>query len=73
MTIEEQIKIACKAQGISLAELGRRIGLSQPSISQRVKTGKFTQEELKALGDAMGCKYVSYFQLPDGRKVDIIG
>ena len=69
MTMEDKIKKVCRIQGISLSELGRRVGLQQSVISRRVKTGKFTQEELAILAKAMGCKYHSYFEFPDGERV----
>lgn len=43
--------------------------MSQPSISNRLKTGKFTQDELNKMADIMGCEYVSNFIFPTGEKV----
>lgn len=45
------------------------MGMSQQSISNRLKTGKFTKEELEQMADALGCEYVSYFKFPDGTKI----
>lgn len=45
------------------------MGMSQASISKRVKTGKFTQEELEEMAAIMGCKYQSSFVFPDGNEV----
>ena len=45
------------------------MGMSQASISKRVKTGKFTQEELEEMASIMGCKYQSSFVFPDGNEV----
>ena len=69
MTIEEKIKRVCEIQGVSLTELGKRLGISQPTISKRLKVGKFTQEELREIGRVLGCRYYSYFVFPDGRRV----
>lgn len=56
--------------GITVTELGKRVGMSQQSISNRLKTGKFTQEELEEMGNALGCEYRSGFYFPDGNKVE---
>lgn len=69
ITIKQKVEAACKIAGISVSELGRQMGMSQPSISNRLKTGKFTQDELNKMADIMGCEYVSNFIFPTGEKV----
>lgn len=44
--------------------------MSQASISKRVKTGKFTQEELEKMAQIMGAEYRSGFYFPDGNKAE---
>lgn len=56
--------------GITVTELGRQMGMSQQSISYRLKTGKFRQDELEKMAEIMGCKYHSYFQFPNGSKAE---
>lgn len=63
------MKAACDVAGISLTELANRMGLSQSNFSQRLKTGKFTKEELEQMAQCLGCKYVSYFEFEDGTKI----
>lgn len=70
ITIQQKIKVACDIAGISLTELGARMGMSQASISKRVKTGKFTQEELEKMAGIMGAEYRSGFYFPDGNKAE---
>ena len=47
ITIQEQIKTACIHANISITELAKQFGISQSGFSQRMKTGKFTREELE--------------------------
>lgn len=54
------------ASGKTQQEIATAFGISQQAFSQRVKTGKFTQEELEKMAGIMGCKYVSCFLFPDG-------
>lgn len=69
MTLNQRIKASCALREISVAELGRRIGLSQSNFFQRLQKGKFTQEELEKIAEALECKYVSYFEFEDGTKI----
>ena len=70
ITLQQKIKVACELANMSMTELGNKVGMSQQSISKRVKTGKFTQEELEAIAHALGCEYKSGFYFPDGNKVE---
>lgn len=70
MNIKQKVLVACDIAGISMTELGRRLGMSQQSMTNRLKTGKFTQEELEKMGEALGCTYKSGFYFPDGNKVE---
>lgn len=54
---------------MSLTELGAKMGMSQASISKRIKTGKFTQEELQRMAEILGCEYKSMFIFPDGTSI----
>ncbi len=44
---KQKIETACKIAGITVTELGARMGMSQQTISYRLKTGKFRQDELE--------------------------
>ena len=69
MTIQQKVKAACDVAGMSLTELGAKMGMSQSSISKRLKTGKFTQEELETIAKIIGCEYVSFFKFNNGVKI----
>lgn len=70
LTLQQKIKVACDHAEISLTELGARMGMSQASISKRIKTGKFTQEELEEMAKHIGCVYRSSFEFSDGKIVE---
>ena len=69
ITIQQRVKAACDIAGMSLTELGLKMGMSQQNFSKRLKVGKFTQEELEEMGKYLGCEYISIFQFPDGKRV----
>ena len=70
LTIQQKINMACSAAEISKTELGKRIGLSQSAFSQRLKTGKFSDEDFQNIAKAIGAKYYSGFEFPDGTKIE---
>lgn len=70
ITLQQKITTACAMAGISATELGRSMGMSQQSISKRIKTGKFTQEELEKMAKILGAEWKSGFYFPDGNRVE---
>ena len=46
MTIPQKIKMALAYKGMSEAELSRAIGTSPSAFNQRMKTGKFSSEDM---------------------------
>lgn len=69
MDIVMKIKLAETYSGITEAELARRLGYkSQQAFAQRMKTGKFTGEELSRIASALGASYTCFFEFPDGTK-----
>lgn len=68
ITIQEQIKTAAIHANVSITELAKRFGISQPGFTQRMKTGKFTKEELEKIANILGCEYFSCFRFPDGKE-----
>lgn len=69
MTISQKIKMALAYQGMSEAELARSIGTSPSAFNQRMKTGKFSSDELNRIAQALGAEYYFGFQFPDGTEV----
>lgn len=68
MTTAKQIKMALAYKEMSEAELARAIGSSPSAFNQRMKTDKFTKEELENIAAAVGAVYVAAFEFPDGTK-----
>ena len=50
MTIPQKIKMALAYKGMSEAELARAVGSSPQAFNQRMKTGKFSTEEMQKDG-----------------------
>ncbi len=69
ITLQQQVKAACNIAGVSVTELGKKMGMSQSNFSQRLKNGKFTKEELAQMADLLGAEFHFYFEFEDGTKI----
>ncbi len=69
MDIAKKIKLAITYAGISEAELARRIGTSSQAFGQRLKTGKFSTDELNKIADVLGANYFFGFRFNDGTEI----
>ena len=67
-TIQEQIKTAAIHANVNLVNIAKAFGVSQSAFSQRMKTGKFTREELEKIALILGCEYISFFRFSDGKE-----
>lgn len=70
ITIQQKIDMCCIAADISKTELAKRLGMTQPAFSQRLKTGKFSDQDFDKIAKAVGAKYYSGFIFPDGTKIE---
>lgn len=70
LSIQQKIEMACTVVGISKTELGKRLGMTQSAFSQRLKTGKFSDEDFEKMAKALGAEYFSGFKFPDGTMVE---
>ena len=69
MDMTKKIRLAETYAGVKEAELARRLGKTSQALGQRIKTGKFSIEELETIAKAMGAEFVCYFEFPDGEKI----
>ena len=69
MTVPQKIKMALAYANMSESELARAIGTSPQAFNQRMKTGKFTSEDLEKIANAMNAEYFFGFEFKDGTKI----
>ena len=69
MTVPQKIKMALGYKGMSESELARAIGTSPQAFNQRMKTGKFSSEDMEKIAEALGAKYFFGFEFEDGTKI----
>jgi len=67
--IKKKIKMALAFANMSEAELARRLGSTPQAFNKRVRTGKFTSEELDGMATVLGAEFVCAFRFPDGTEI----
>lgn len=70
MTTSEQIRVLCVRCGVSLSELARKINQTPQNFNSKLKRNTIKQEELKQIAVALNAKYVQYFVLPNGERIE---
>lgn len=66
MDIPTKIKMAEAYAKVSEADLARRLGKTPQAFGQRMKTGKFSSEDLESIAAALGAEVKITFTFPDG-------
>lgn len=69
MDIPTKIKLAETYARISEADLARRLGKTPQAFGQRMKTGKFSSEDLERIAAALGAEIHVVFRFPDGTEI----
>ena len=69
MTLQKQIKMALTYKGMTLTDLALALSMNPQAFNQRMRTAKFTKQELIDIAGIIGCQYVCYFEFPDGTKI----
>ena len=69
MTISQKIKMALAYKGMSEAELARAVGSSPSAFNQRMKTGKFSSEDMEKIAEALEASFFFGFEFKDGTKI----
>ena len=69
MDIPTKIRMAEAYAKISEADLARRLGKTPQAFGQRMKTGKFSSEDLENIAAALGAEIKVAFVFPDGTEV----
>ena len=60
---------ACIHAGISLTELGVRLGKTRQALNERLNKGRFTHKEMTDIANGIGCNYSNYFELENGMRI----
>ena len=62
MTVKQLIDMSTAYDGITNAELARRLGWTPQILFNRMKTGKFSVEDWEKIGAALGAEFYMGFR-----------
>ena len=65
MTVPQKIQMALAYKNMSESKLARAIGTSPQAFNQRMKTGKFSSEDMEKIAEAMGAEFFFGFRFKD--------
>lgn len=66
MDMRKKIEMACTYAGKSQAALARELGITPQAFNNRLKTCKFSVEELEKIAKILGARYNYSFTFDDG-------
>jgi len=69
MTNAQKIKQALTYVNMSMSELARKMNVTPQALGQRLKTDKFSTEELEEIAKIVGANYKATFKFPDGTEI----
>lgn len=65
----QKIRMALAYKKMSESKLAEALGKTPQAFNQRMKTDKFTTEDLTKIAEVLGATYISEFSFPDGTKI----
>ena len=70
ITLQQQIEMAIAySGGVTKKEIAEKMNVTPSAFGQRLKTGKFTKEELQRIAAILDAEYISFFKFKDGKEI----
>lgn len=72
MRIDDSIKILCIKCDITASELSRRLNVTPQALSQKIKRGKFSLDDLQTIATVTGCQLECRFIFANDDKITVV-
>ena len=70
LSMSEKIKVLLMRRNMTLAQLAEKTGQSRQNLSNKMTRDNFSEKELLAIAEALGCTFEASFVMTDtGEKV----
>ena len=69
ITVGEKIRIIMGRLNVSMTKLAELTGQTRQNLSNKFTRGNFTESDIEAMANALGCSVDIRFILPDGSEV----
>lgn len=64
---KDTIKLILAMAGMNMTQVAQKMNMTLNNFSAKVNRETFKEEDFEKLAEAVGAKYVRYFEFPDGR------
>lgn len=61
--------MAIAYSNVEKKDIADKFNVTPSAFGQRLKTGKFTKEELQKIASVLDAEYVCFFKFKDGKKI----
>ena len=65
----EKMRILLKRKKMTIADLAAAIGTSNQNLSNKLSRDNFTEQELRKIAEALGCRFEGFFIFEDGEQI----
>lgn len=65
LSMSEKIKVLLMRRNMTLAQLAEKTGQSRQNLSNKMTRDNFSEKELLAIAEALGCTYQANFVMND--------
>ena len=69
MTVAEKIRLIMKRQNMTMGNLADATKQTRQNLSNKMSRGNFTEKDIEALANALGCQVKITFILSDGTEI----
>ena len=69
MTVAEKVRFIMKRVNMSMGDIAESTGQTRQNLSNKMTRGNFSEKEIRAIAEAMGCRVEIKFTLPDGTEI----
>lgn len=69
LSVAEKIRLIMKRLGFTMGFLAETSGQTRQNLSNKMSRDNFTEKDVHALANAMGCSVRIIFTLPDGTEI----
>lgn len=69
MSTAKKVKMLLVENELTITELAKLLGTTQPNISGKLKRDNFSENELKEIAKVCGAEIEINFKLKDGRRI----
>ncbi len=69
LTMGEKLRILLRRKKITISALADMVGTSRQNLTNKLTRDNFSEEELKEIANALGCRFEGYFVFENDERI----